>query len=313
MPNPIASILIPCYNGAQFVGEAIESGLSQTHPDVEVVVVDDGSTDDSLRVIRSFGDRIRYESIPNGGACRARNHGATAARGEFLQFLDADDLLYPEKIAEQLRLMANGNVDCVFCNAEAVPLDRSGPARLRRHARHADPVVAALGANAGTPSGLHRRDSFFSIGGFREDLVAAQDRDFHLRLACSGKSFAWIDRVLVTERRHDGSISSDHLHVLRQYESIAIPLFEKLRETGGLSDARARAFAAFMARAARMALRLHDGPLGERYFEIARSMHRSGGLHAAYGRLGRWMHRAVGPQYTALSSQWFWRLRNRLQ
>ena len=97
MNSPLTSVVIPCYNAEGYVGEAIESALNQTYRPVEVIVIDDGSTDGSLDVIRSFGDRIRYESGPNRGPSAARNRGVQLARGELIQFLDADDVLHPEK------------------------------------------------------------------------------------------------------------------------------------------------------------------------------------------------------------------------
>jgi glycosyltransferase involved in cell wall biosynthesis len=309
MSSQLVSVIIPCYNGAQFVGDAIENALSQTYPNVEVVVVDDGSTDDSLQVIRSFGDRVRWESLPNGGACRARNRGAVLAQGDLLQFLDADDLLYPQKIDEQVALISSGGFDSVFCDVAIVPFDGSAGAVVSKHARHVDPVIAALGPNAGTTAALHRRAAFFAIGGFRPDLVAAQERDLHLRLACSGKSFGCLEQVLATQRIRAGSISSSYLRVVQQYESIVTPLFHDMLLTDRMSETRARAFADFMARAARVAIRFQDHALADRYFALARSMHPSGGLHGAYGRLGRLMHRSVGPRCTAFAARWVWGVR----
>jgi len=96
--NPLVSVVIPCYNSQAYVGEAIRSALDQTHKNLEVIVIDDGSSDASLQVIKSFGQSVRWETGPNRGAPAARNRGAELARGEFIQFLDADDLLLPEKV-----------------------------------------------------------------------------------------------------------------------------------------------------------------------------------------------------------------------
>ncbi len=323
MTSPVVSIVIPCYNGAQFVGDAIENALAQSQPEIEVVVIDDGSTDDSLRVIGSFGNRVRCESIPHGGACRARNRGAELARGEFVQFLDADDLLDPEKIERQVAVLRKENLDSVFCHVSVVPFDgrergragaRAGaPGKISRHCRHADPVIAALGPNAGTTAGLHRREAVLAIGGFRDDLAAAQERDLHLRLAASGRTAGCLDQVLATQRIRPGSISSSYLRVVEQYEKFARPIFDDLARAGRLTDERARAFAEFLARAARVALRYREHELADRYFSIARSMHASGGLEGAYGRVGRVLHRSVGPRYTALAGELLWRARKTLR
>ena len=95
--QPLVSILIPCYNAERWVGQAIESALAQTWPNKEVIVVDDGSTDGSLEVIKSFGDRIKWETGPNRGGNVARNRLLELSHGEWIQYLDADDYLLPAK------------------------------------------------------------------------------------------------------------------------------------------------------------------------------------------------------------------------
>ncbi len=109
MPS-LVTIGIPCYNAAQWIAASVQSALDQTWPQCEVIVVDDGSTDGTVEVLRKFGDAIRIEQAPHGGANRARNLILKAARGEWLQYLDADDYLRMEKIARQF--------------AEAAPPDR---------------------------------------------------------------------------------------------------------------------------------------------------------------------------------------------
>lgn len=101
--SPLVSIIVPCYNAAAWLPATLESALAQTWPRVEVIVVDDGSRDDSLAVARSFEARgVHVEAIANSGAAAARNRGLAIARGDYLQFLDADDLLAPDKLARQL-------------------------------------------------------------------------------------------------------------------------------------------------------------------------------------------------------------------
>jgi glycosyltransferase involved in cell wall biosynthesis len=101
--QPLVSIIIPAYNTGRYLEPTIRSALDQTWPHTEVIVVDDGSTDGSLEVARRFsGPRLRVIAQPNRGSCAARNTGAQAARGDYLQFLDHDDLLAPEKIEKQL-------------------------------------------------------------------------------------------------------------------------------------------------------------------------------------------------------------------
>ncbi|MDB6115980.1 MAG: putative glycosyl transferase, partial [Lacunisphaera sp.] len=106
MSSPLASIIIPCFNAGRWVAATLDSALAQTWSRCEVILIDDGSTDDSLAIARTFVPRgVQVISQPNRGASAARNHGLRAARGEFIQFLDADDLISPDKIAAQIELL----------------------------------------------------------------------------------------------------------------------------------------------------------------------------------------------------------------
>src|ERR1035438_6648430 len=103
----MVSIIIPCFNHGHFLAEAVESALEQTHSKKEVIIVDDGSTDNTAQVARQFGDKVRYCWQKNRGLSGARNRGLSEARGEYIQFLDADDLLMPEKLEEQTKALGD--------------------------------------------------------------------------------------------------------------------------------------------------------------------------------------------------------------
>ena len=104
--SALVSILIPCYNAERWLSESINSALNQTWQNIEVIVVDDGSTDDSLSVARTYqSDNVKVLSQSNRGASAARNHALSVAQGDFIQYLDADDLLAPNKIEKQVRLL----------------------------------------------------------------------------------------------------------------------------------------------------------------------------------------------------------------
>ena len=103
MTKPLVSCIVPVFNGERFLAEALESILRQTHDRLDIIVVDDGSTDDTASVARAFGDRIRYIFQGNAGPAAARNRGIREALGDFIAFLDADDLWNEEKLEKQLR------------------------------------------------------------------------------------------------------------------------------------------------------------------------------------------------------------------
>jgi|GEM_PF-1600262 len=136
LPSPTVSVIIPCYNKRDYVAAAIESALAQTHP-CEVIVVDDGSTDGSLEVVKQFEGRITWETGPNRGGSAARNRGLELASGDWVQFLDADDILPEGKVAAQLDAAKDAPDDAmVFCPWSYFHDDGSiDPADSRRYWR----------------------------------------------------------------------------------------------------------------------------------------------------------------------------------
>jgi hypothetical protein len=296
MQEPLVSVVIPCFNAERYVGDAISSALAQTYPAVEVIVVDDGSADQSLDVIRTFGDRVRCVSGAHAGAAAARNLGLAEARGDLVQFLDADDVLHPRKLERQVAEIMTSTADLVFCDAEV-----HGALHVTRYARpyHGDdPVLFVMEGVLQTAQPLHRREHLVAIGGFREDLPCAQERDLHLRLACMGLSFRRVPETLLTVRRRPGSLSGDVIRVLDQHERILTSAYASLQAANGLTEERARAFAAVLARDARYYLRSGFPGRAKAYFAAARRMHPDGGLTAAYSRNTRLLRRLVGPTMT---------------
>jgi len=182
--NPLVSIGIPCFNAERWIGAAIESALAQTWMPLEVIVVDDGSSDGSLEIARGFGDRIQLLAGAHGGGNRARNQALAHARGEWVQFLDADDYLEPEKIAQQLAEAEFGaHADVIHSPYWCENLiDGGGSRTLSRVGAHEDLFSQWLSWEiAQTGAALWRKAALERIGGWKEGQPCCQEHELYLR------------------------------------------------------------------------------------------------------------------------------------
>ncbi|PQO38074.1 glycosyltransferase family 2 protein [Blastopirellula marina] len=294
--SSLVSIVIPCFNAESFIAEAIESALGQSYPNVEVVVVDDGSTDSSLAVVKSFGDRVRWYTGPNLGGCAARNRGVQMARGELIQFLDSDDLLCPDKLKVQVPLALQSPDDVTYCDYEARDFESGKQCRIHSaESRGLDPVeFVLLSQRLQTSAPLHERDRLLEMGGFREGLSCAQEYDLHLRLACSGARFLHVPEVLHVVRQRRGSVSSNSMRVIDQHKQILLEAWESLAQAGKLTDRISASFAGILATDARVYIRNQQYDRACHYFQLAAKLHENGGLDRAYSAPVRWLRSIVG-------------------
>lgn len=211
MAAPTVSVVVPAYNAAWCVRKAIDSVLAQDFRDFELIVVNDGSTDDTLAVLRGYGDAIRVVDQRNGGMSNARNAGIRAARGEFLAFLDSDDWWLPGKLGRQVALL-RARPDLGFCSCTARVEDMDG--RLLN--LWACPqwegsfLVHLFGSGADVPGScsavLARRDLVLQAGAFDETLRGAEDPDLWIRLAAVS-GYACLPEPGVVVLRRPGSVS----------------------------------------------------------------------------------------------------------
>lgn len=213
--NPLVSVVVPVYNRARLLGRALGSVLGQTMRDFELIVVDDGSTDDSVAVAESFAADPRVRLCPNPvnlGAAGARNRGIELARGRYVAFQDSDDRWFPEKLARQLEALAAApRVRAAFCGAvyfsreQCYAIPRSPALR----GGEIDLARAILYDNPTTPQTLLvERELLVSVGGFDRTLRINEDWDLVLRLA-QEVAFGFVDEPLVMLYRTPGSVSSD--------------------------------------------------------------------------------------------------------
>ena len=190
----LVSILIPCYNARQWVGQAIDSALAQTWPNVEVIVVDDGSADGSFDVIQSYGDRIRCERGPNRGGNHTRNRLLELAQGEWVQYLDADDYLLPDKIERQMDfLKTRSDVDVLIGPAILEYYEASGTRREIHQIPEPHDYWSLLASwhlpQTGAP--LWRKAAILDVGGWDPDQPCCQEHELYLRLLMAAKRFAF--------------------------------------------------------------------------------------------------------------------------
>ena len=274
--GPLVTIVIPCWNAERFIADAIHSALAQTYKNKEIVVIDDGSTDRSLAVIQSFGRAVRWETGPNRGGSAARNRGVVLARGDLIQFLDADDLLASEKLQRQVPLLLEDNRLVVYC--DAVDLDLVSGAVRTRSPREHDHFRVCCFDRIGTPGPIHWKAALVEIGGFDETLPCAQEFDLHLRLACRGFRFQRLPRALVTYRRTASGVSTDYVRVLKCMGSIVQKVGTLMKLADENYSERRRALSEVLAHAAVQLLdRGHDAWC-KQYLLLARDLHPSGGM-----------------------------------
>ena len=203
MDFPLVSIVIPCHNAERWVADAIHSALSQTYTATEVIVVDDGSIDGSREIIRSFGERIKFKFIDHHGAAHARNRGVQMASGEFVQFLDADDILFPHCVTRKIEVALNENADVVYSGSFFFNLEaNAGTYESHAPSRNDLPGLVAhiIRSSLVTTILLCRRDRLVRIDGFDEELTNGQEHQLLLRLALTGAKFTYVPKALSCNR-----------------------------------------------------------------------------------------------------------------
>ncbi len=206
------SVIMPCYNAARFLTEAMDCVLNQSHPDVELIVVDDGSTDGSLEIIEAYGDRVKVLRQEHQGPYPARNLGLEEATGHYVAFLDADDWWAPDFLEKMLRaLEARPECALAYCGWQnvGVPGGRGQP-YVPPDYELEDKAVRFLRAASPWPihAALVRRSVLQEVGNFQCYLPTCMDYDLWLRLAVS-RPIVLVPEVLAFYRHHDaGQISS---------------------------------------------------------------------------------------------------------
>ncbi|SHL76585.1 Glycosyl transferase family 2 [Paracoccus solventivorans] len=282
---PILSVIIPVYNAERTLRTAIDSVIMQRCHDVEIVVVDDGSTDGSWGIIESYGDRIVALRQENAGASAARNHGARVGRGRFLKFLDSDDFLFPEALEKQIE-HAKGLPEGAISFGEEVSWSEElgrvssagrtimfppGSARIDRFLT-ALPTISAW---------IYPKQLFEKIGGFDVKLAFQQDFDFCCRAILAGCVPYATPTLIFAYRQHEtpGRISrrkspEDFASIMSMYRAFARRL--ETSELQYSKDAVAKGLAKHCWVNARRAHRHGCEDIAREMFDIARNLHGDG-------------------------------------
>jgi glycosyltransferase involved in cell wall biosynthesis len=219
---PLISCIVPAFNGERYLGEALDSILSQTYRPLELLVVNDGSTDRTAALVTEYGDRVRSLFQPNAGQAAARNLGLSEARGEFVAFLDQDDLWHPEKLSRQMaRFETRSEREfCVthirnFCSPD---VNTTMAARYRDHPRLTRALPGYL-----TQTLLARRTLFHAMGGFDAALRHSNDTEWFVRAAEHRAVMELLPDTLAYRRFHPKNLSrleagasrDEYLHLVK--------------------------------------------------------------------------------------------------
>ena len=251
---PRVSIILPCFNGADCLGETLESVLSQDFTGYELILINDGSTDTTETLVMSFrdrfGDRLRYQSGPNRGVCAARNQGMALARGEYLQFLDHDDLLRPGTLGRRVAALDTSAADVLYCDWQELRQGPEGafqPGRIfARRLAEAGPAAAhplLTGAFWAPPAALlYRRRIAERVGGWAAELAPVEDGCFLFEAARHGGRFEHLPGVGADYRIFRGNRNLSRQNRTRFWQAWLrhVTQVEELWRTEGLDDDRRR-------------------------------------------------------------------------
>lgn len=241
--NPTVSVVMPTFNRANCIKESIDSALAQTSECFEIVVVDDGSSDNTRAVVEAFGARVRYVFQENSGVSAARNAGVEIALGEWIAFLDSDDEWRSDKLEKQLLGLAQ-YPDLIALVCDAVIMNGNGTYQLFELRGSADlmgrfnridrPLCSVIRGNYVLPSLMVRRDVLVSSGGFSTALSLYEDLDLMARVALLGAWGVVGEPLVRVARKTPDGLSDQHSVDLAVTPKALVGVYERLRHMEGL-------------------------------------------------------------------------------
>ena len=231
--NHRVSIIIPTYNRAEFLTEALNSIMSQTYKDFELIVVDDGSSDNTKEVVKNFDGEIKYLYRKNQGVSAARNLGINEAKGEFLSFLDSDDLWERNKLEKQIDFF-DKNKEAKVCYTDEIWVRKGKRVnQMKKHAKYSGNIfekslpLCIISASSITI----KKDVFARVGLFDESLIVCEDYDLWLRISNEYPVYFIPEKLIIKRGGHKDQLSKKYWGMDR----FRIMVLEKLLSNGGLS------------------------------------------------------------------------------
>ena len=232
--NPdLVSVIVPTYNRAHLIESTLDSVYKQTYRPIELIVVDDGSSDNTRKFVdawksdKAIDNRfsVVYLFQENQGPSIARNHGLSKCSGQYIQFLDSDDIVHNEKLAVQVAVMREKNVDFCVCNYQTFDdnVNILGPVVSFYHRSHATedfPISYPMN----TPCPLYSREAIMHNGPWDESLSAGEDFEYNFRMVVGGMAGHWIDRVLLFVRKHSGEERIQSTPLAERFQSMYVGL-----------------------------------------------------------------------------------------
>lgn len=238
-PDLKVSVIIPCYNAAKYISETLRSVLNQTMQNFEIIIVDDGSTDESAVIVKSFKDpRIHYVYQINRGHAATRNTAIRKAKGKFIAFLDSDDVWHASKLEKQLQLTTS--YDAVYCGYRNISEDGGSSDQKKTKHIHTenlkDAILSGNVISGSLSSVLIRKDVIENAGYLREDILIGEDWEYWFRILWGNYTFGFVDEELVSVRVRNGSVQNSAAKKVK-LESLRT-VFHCFLNHRGLTDAQ---------------------------------------------------------------------------
>lgn len=224
---PRVSVLVPTFNCAKYLGRAINTALNQTYSDFEVIIVDDGSTDETKEVVAQFGNKVTYYYQPNKGLSVARNVTLGKASGEFVAYLDADDMWYPQKLERHIAFL-DAHPECGFVHSDITVINEDDEVLYPRFNQDTGRKVPVGDCIRDLVKRCHiqiltvveRRTCSEAVGNFDPRLLVAQDYFRWIMIASHGWKVGYIDEPLAMYRWRNGSLMSNRHRLVEDIERI---------------------------------------------------------------------------------------------